>query len=224
MEVSVGILSAGMITGMFMRWRTETNADGSSEQSQLPSQNNKSAAEPGAPQNQIDRETYNWILAIAGGCAMALVPVIHGWIALPGMTQFAISVGVCLNGRSYQIRNIGLQRIMGCCLDAGIGILLTWFSLNSLYVLEVVIFGVVFVLSYIHHGDRKYSAIGTQAGVAFLLCTLSSSGPVETILPALEPFAGILSALICVGVFATVLKEIQLRRTVKSTPHKAHSN
>ncbi len=213
MEVGVGVLSAGLITRMFMGWGSINNTDDTTEKTpDLPVQKNDSEAKSSLPVYMIDRDTFNWILAIAGGCAMALIPLIHGWIALPGMTQFAISVGVCLNGRSYQIRNIGLQRIMGCCLGAGTGILLTWFSINSLFVLEILIFAVVFVLSGIHHGDRKFAAIGTQAGVAFLLCTLSSSGPVETILPALERFVGILSALICVSVFASILEEVHLRR------------
>ncbi|MEM9105514.1 MAG: FUSC family protein [Pseudomonadota bacterium] len=194
-EVSVGVIVAGMVTGIFAQWK----------QPKKPPAQPQSSSSDDYP---IDRQAYFWILAIAGGISLTLAPVISGLFQLPGLTQFAITIGVCLNGQSYQIRHVGHQRVLGCLLGGIAGIILLGLSIQSLILFELLIFAFIFVISGVHYGDPRRSAIGTQAGVAFMISALAASGPVEGIQPVVDRLVGMLCALVILTLITLILEWI----------------
>jgi uncharacterized membrane protein YccC len=140
-------------------------------------------------------------LAIIGGVAIMLIPILWYWLNLPSLPQIVVSCLVVLDrdGAATQFR--GLQRILGCLAGGAFGILTVRMGPDSFFIWSVMLIAGVFLFSLLHHSSSQWAYVGTQGGVAFILALVTGLGPPDSIVPAVNRIAGMLCGvgiLLCV--------------------------
>jgi uncharacterized membrane protein YccC len=142
--------------------------------------------------------------AIRSGVTVAAAPVLWSAFDLPAATQMAVTVAVVLAtpvladaGETHRhVVGRALQRIMGCVVG-GVGALaVLGLSFDAFLPWLAVLAAGVWVFAYIQYGEHDVRYVGTQAGVVFILTLVQSDGPPQSILPALDRFAGMSVALV----------------------------
>jgi uncharacterized membrane protein YccC len=140
-------------------------------------------------------------LAMIGGVAVILIPILWSWLNLPSLSQIVVSCLVVLDRDGASTHFRGLQRILGCVAGGAVGLLTIRLGPDSFLIWSVMLIAGIFLFSLIHHGGSRWAYVGTQGGVAFILALVTGLGPPDTILPAIDRIAGMLCGvgiLLCV--------------------------
>jgi uncharacterized membrane protein YccC len=186
-EVICGVVAATFIELLLYRERTPTDSKSAAQSSKAfaPTMDHSAALR----------------LAIVGGVAIMLIPILWSWLNLPSLPQIVISCLVVLDrdGTTTQFR--GLQRILGCLAGGAFGILTVRMGPDSFFIWSVMLIAGVFLFSLLHHSTSRWAYVGTQGGVAFILALVTGIGPPDSIVPAVNRIAGMLCGvgiLLCV--------------------------
>ncbi|WP_310619260.1 FUSC family protein [Flexibacterium corallicola] len=143
-----------------------------------------------------------WIIriSITAGLVALAGPIVYAGHDLGGMMQIVFTSVVCLAGDISSIRHIAASRFIGCAVGGVMGIALVLLGLQT-FILWVLLFflGMFFIAGW-HHNGTHWAYAGTQAGFAFIITAMTSSGPVHSIAPILDRFNGIF-----IGIFLTLL-------------------
>jgi uncharacterized membrane protein YccC len=140
-------------------------------------------------------------LAMIGGVAVMLIPILWSWLNLPSLAQIVVTCLVVLDRDGAATHFRGLQRVMGCLAGGACGLLTIRLGPDSFLIWSVMLVAGVFLFSLIHHGGSRWAYVGTQGGVAFILALVTGVGPPESIMPAVNRIAGMLCGvgiLLCV--------------------------
>ena len=146
------------------------------------------------------------MLALVGGLVPLIITLIWSWLNLPSLVQAIVTSVVTLdrNVANAQIRVT--QRILGCLLGGAIGLVAAEFAISSLFEWSLILFGGIFLFSWLHLGTGPFSYVGTQAGVAFILAMVTGNNPPDTIAPVVGRIAGMTGGVLVVGSVCFVLK------------------
>jgi uncharacterized membrane protein YccC len=146
------------------------------------------------------------MLVIVGGLVPVITTLVWSWLSLPSLVQAIVTVSVTLdrNVASAQIRVT--QRILGCLLGGAVGLVAAEFATSSLFEWSIVLFGGIFLFSWLHLGKGPFSYVGTQAGVAFILAVVTGNNPPDTIGPVIGRIAGMTGGVLVVGGVCSVLR------------------
>lgn len=156
-------------------------------------------------------------LAMMGGVTIILVPILWSWWHLPSLTQTIVSSFVVLDRDVLSTRFRGVQRILGCLAGGAFGLLTIWLGIDSFFMWSIMLLAGVFLFSRSHHSDSRWSYVGTQGGVAFLLAVITGNGPPDSIMPAINRIAGMLSGVaILLGVSLVFGRTFEYERTAKT--------
>ena len=152
-----------------------------------------------------------WMLAIAGGSLPVITTLLWSWLNLPSLVQAIATVFVTLdrNIAAAQIRVT--QRILGCLLGGGTGLLAAEFATSSFFAWSVILLGGIFFFSRLHLGKGHLAYIGTQGGVAFILALVTGDHPPNTIDPVIGRIAGMTGGVLVVAGTCLVLRLWQER-------------
>lgn len=149
----------------------------------------------------------NWHVlghAVRSGLVVAAVPVVWRVLEIPSLSQMAISVTAVmavpqLSGDAAQdeaaLLQRGAQRIAGCGLGAGAGLLLLSLPMDSLVPWLLALMAGAWLGTLLQSGRHGVGVAATQAVVAFILTLVQGQGPPTSLEPALERLAGMLGAL-----------------------------
>ncbi len=143
--------------------------------------------------------------AMRTGLAVALVPVAWRFFELPNLSQMAISISAVmavpvLTGQAAEdhrtVIDRALQRVIGCTLGGGLGLLLlfTPLALNFAAWLGLLMAAAAIGVQ-IETGRHNIPAVGIQAALAVIVTLVQGWGPAVTPMPGLERFAGMIGAL-----------------------------
>lgn len=143
--------------------------------------------------------------AMRTGICVAAAPVLWDLLALPNLSQMAISVGAImavpeLTGDpardSRAIAERAAQRIAGCLLGGAAGMLMASVTGDWPYPLWLLaIMGVVAAAAEVQSSPQGLTVVGPQAAVALLLTTVQDFGPATSLTPGLMRITGMLGAL-----------------------------
>lgn len=154
------------------------------------------------------------------GAALALVPVIWRVFELPDLAQMAISIGVvmavpALTGHAdqdrHEIIDRALQRLIGCCIGAGAGLLFLLTPLADSFIAWAgLLMAGAGMAVQMETGRHNVPAIGIQAELGLIVTLVQGWGPAVSLAPAVERFAGMvcaLAVLIAVNIFFTPTRD-----------------
>jgi uncharacterized membrane protein YccC len=179
-EVICGGVAATFIE--LLLYRQNTPVDSKTAQA-------KPIDKPTAP--TMDRATA-LRLATIGGVAIMLIPILWSWLNLPSLTQIVISCLVVLDRDAASTHFRGLQRVLGCFAGGAFGLLTLRLGPDSFLIWSVMLVAGIFLFSLLHHSSSRWSYVGTQGGVAFILALVTGVGPPDSIMPAVNRIAGML--------------------------------
>lgn len=158
--------------------------------------------------------------AIVAGITVSALPTLWSVFELPGISQFAISVVAVIQPASDQMHWKGLNRIAGCLLGGGVGLLLASLSHGEFPVWLAGLALACFVFAHLHVGSSPVSYTGTQAGIGLILALVTGAGPSDTIVPAVErlfAICGGLAVLTVVSLAVDAAADLLPRRRSTST-------
>jgi uncharacterized membrane protein YccC len=159
----------------------------------------KPAAKPFVP--PVDRPTA-LRLATVGGVSMMLIPILWSWLYLPSLTQIVVSSFVVLDRDAASTHFRGLLRILGCFVGLVFALVALLLGPDSFLLWTIILIAGVFLFALLHHSNSRWSYVGTQGGIAFIISLVSGLGPPDSIVPAVNRISGMLCGvgiLICVS-------------------------
>ena len=149
----------------------------------------------------------NWHVlghAVRSGIVVAAVPVVWRVMEIPNLSQMAISVTAVmavpqLSGDAAQdeagLLQRGAQRIAGCGLGGGAGLLLLSLPMDSLVPWLLALMAGAWLGMLVQSGRHGVGVAAAQAVIAFIMTLVQGQGPPTSLAPALERLAGMLGAL-----------------------------
>ncbi|MEO3473032.1 FUSC family protein [Roseomonas sp. CAU 1739] len=130
------------------------------------------------------------VVTLSGGLVLVAVLLLWQRFDLPQPMQMAISALVVLDRDLGSLRHRGRQRVLGCVLGGGFGLVaMTLGGASLLLWLGVLGLG-LFLFSVLHHGGGPSAYVGTQGGLAVIITLVSGRAPPASILPVAERLAG----------------------------------
>ncbi|WP_310619261.1 FUSC family protein [Flexibacterium corallicola] len=146
---------------------------------------------------------YKWIIrmSLCGGSVAVTAPIVFAGHDLTAMMQIVFTSLVCLSGNITSIRHLAAARFLGCGVGGSLGIFFVMLGIQSFFLWAILFFFAMFFLAGWHHNGTRWAYAGTQAGFAFIICAMTTSGPVASILPVLDRFYGIFIGIILTLVY-----------------------
>jgi uncharacterized membrane protein YccC len=134
-------------------------------------------------------------MAVVGGTAVTLMPVIWAMFDLPGFSQLGVSVMVLLQPDPDATDWRSFNRVAGCLLGAAFGVLSIGVIEGELILWLLAIAAGIYVATYVQNGGGPINYAGTQAGIALLITMIQGAAPATQLAPALERLCGILGGI-----------------------------
>lgn len=173
------------------------------------------AAKPGVWAAPIDGELL--VVAVSGGVAIAIIPMIWEGLQLPGLGQTPITAFVIMTAMRHEPAWKAATRAFGCLLGGVYGLVaMSWIGDASLPWLVSLAAG-LFVCGHIYQGAGDASYVGRQAGVAMMLAMIQGAGPSSDILPAIDRMVGVFGGILVVAACHPVLAPL-VRRIIGPQP------
>jgi uncharacterized membrane protein YccC len=153
--------------------------------------------------------------ALKTGLAIALVPPIWRIFELPNLSQMAISIGAVMavpvltasheqNRRAVLDRSV--QRIAGCLVGGGIGLLaLTFPSFASFPLWLLTLMAGAAIAVQMEAGRHNAKTFAIQAEVALILTMVQGWAPAVSLLPAIDRLFGMLGAVLLLFAVTLIL-------------------
>jgi uncharacterized membrane protein YccC len=138
--------------------------------------------------------------ALRSGIAVALMPVVWSWFAVPSLAQMAVTAAAVmaipvLSGNPSQDAGLiirrAVYRLAGCLFGGVVGLACLALSLTDYLPWMVLLMAGVWVGTHLQASERGIGYAGTQATVVFIMTLVQGWGPPESILPGIDRFIGI---------------------------------
>jgi uncharacterized membrane protein YccC len=144
-------------------------------------------------------------IAITGGIAMMLIPVIWEGLDLPGLDQTPITAFIILCALRLEPGWRALTRAAGC-LFGGLWGLAAMHLAGSLFLpWLVMLFIGLYLAAHINQGKGDDAYVGLQAGIAIVVAMVQGQGASEDIAPAIERLVGVFGGIIVVSICQPLL-------------------
>ena len=88
-------------------------------------------------------------LAVIGGVAVILIPILWSWLNLPSLSQIVVSCLVVLDRDGASTHFRGLQRILGCVAGGAVGLLTIRLGPDSFFIWSIMLVAGIFLFSLI---------------------------------------------------------------------------
>lgn len=158
--------------------------------------------------------------AVSLGLAMILVPMIWNWFEFPGATQIGVTSFIVLQPDPLESWRKGFLRLSGCITGGCIGLLLLGTPLSHSFMpWFLTYFSLVFLFSYLDHGDSRCSYVGLQAGIALTITLAHAAGQVTSLEPPLTRLCGIVAGFALMQTIHTLLGGYNPLKDLRSQLH-----
>jgi uncharacterized membrane protein YccC len=165
------------------------------------------AAAPPSPPGVFTRPIDHDLAAIAitGGIAMALIPLIWATLDLPGLAQTPITAFVILIALRQEPGWRALTRAMGCVFG-GVWGLAAMHLVGGSFVpwLFLLVIG-LYLAAHINQGKGDAAYVGMQAGIAIVVSMVQGQGASSDITPAINRLVGVFGGIIVVSICQPLL-------------------
>lgn len=153
--------------------------------------------------------------AILAGVATAMILILWTFTDLPSVAQAIVSVAALMDREVGRMEARGLHRIVGCILGGVLGIAGALLLPQSLVAWSIAFGAGIWWLARLHHSTDRFTYVGTQGGIAFILGMITGPGAPTTITPAVERLAGMMTGVVVLIVLAVMLKPLFLGRAAR---------
>ncbi len=156
------------------------------------------APKPGLLTLPIDRELL--AVAITGGIAIALIPVVWESLQLPGLGQTPITAFIILTSLRQEAAWKAVTRLCGCVIGASYGLIMMHFVGDAFLPWLATLFIGLFVCGHIFRGGGDVAYVGMQAGMPIIMSMVQGNAASNDILPGVDRLVGIFGGLLVVSV------------------------
>lgn len=207
-EVGIGVTASAIVANLFMHWH----------------------ADP-APQLPGWRHLLGpqWPSLLHGiRAAIAVLIMMQVWILmdLPQVTEMAISIAVVMSapvigsgslGTRHAVAERSLHRVLGCLLGglAALGVLAL--NVTSFPWWLAILGSGVWIGMHIQNGRHGVGYLGTQAAFVFIVTLIQGPKPPDSIMPAIDRFAGIAGGMTILLIISLVLWPNEVERKAERT-------
>jgi len=150
-------------------------------------------------------------IALVGGLLPLITLLVWSRFDLPSLSQIILTTFVTLDRDVAAARVRFTQRILGCLIGGGIGLMVVDLAVSSLFIWSIILFGGIFVFSRLHLSKSPWAYVGTQGGVAFILAMVTGNNPPDTIVPVIGRMAGMISGVVIIAGLCVILRLWQER-------------
>jgi uncharacterized membrane protein YccC len=185
-EVAIGVTSAIIVANVLQDWHADPP--------------------PTAPgwRHLLDSQ---WPSVLHGArSAISVVIVLLFWVLLdlPQVSQMAITIAVVMSAPVIAAGGLGsrrlvaqksLQRFIGCLLGGLVALACLAMNVTSFVWWLGMIGAAVWVGMYVQVGRYGVGYVGTQAGFVFIVTLIQGAKPPDSIMPAVDRFAGVTGGL-----------------------------
>ncbi len=162
-----------------------------------PGMSPQAAGKPGIWARPIDRDLA--AVAITGGIAIGLIPLIWETLDLPGLGQTPITAFFIMIAMRQEPVWRALTRIAGCLLGGIYGLVAMHLVGGSFLPWVATMFAGIYVATHVQHGNGDAAYVGQQAAMVIVLAMIQGSAASPDILPALDRLIGIVGGLVVVA-------------------------
>jgi uncharacterized membrane protein YccC len=143
--------------------------------------------------------------ALQAGLGVVLVPLVWNWLALPNLSQTAVTVAAVMavpalsNDAAADQRRVterAMHRILGCLWGGVAGLACLALSVDDVLPWMLMLTAGMWVAAHIQASERGVGYVGTQGAVVFISTLVQGAGPPTSILPGIERLAGITGGLL----------------------------
>ncbi len=180
-----------------------------------PAASATAAPRPGVLTLPIDRELAT--IAVTGGIAIALIPLIWETLDLPGLGQTPITAFVILTAMRQEPVWKALTRAAGCLFGAVWGLVAMHLVGGSFLPWLFALFAGLYLASHIRHGNGDASYVGQQAGIAIVIAMIQGPGPSADIMAAINRLIGVFGGVLFVSICQPLLSPL-VRRIIDPRP------
>jgi uncharacterized membrane protein YccC len=177
-----------------------------------PAAGSTAAPRPGIWTPPIDRELAS--IAVAGGIAIALIPLIWEALDLPGLGQTPITAFVILTAMRQEPGWKALTRAVGCLFGAIWGLAAMHLVGGSFVPWLFMLFVGLYLAAHVNHGRGDAAYVGLQAGIAIAVAMVQGLGPSADIAPAVNRLVGVFGGILVVSICHPLLAPI-VRRVIE---------
>jgi uncharacterized membrane protein YccC len=151
------------------------------------------AAKPGIFARPVDEDLL--AIAVTGGFAVAVIPLIWEALDLPGLGQTPITAFVILLAMRRGPAWVAVNRVAGCVIGGAYGLLCMRFVGDDFALWIVLLFGGLYVSCHVKERGGEAAYTGHQAAVAIILSMVQGLAPSRDILPAIERLVGMIGGI-----------------------------
>jgi uncharacterized membrane protein YccC len=145
--------------------------------------------------------------ALRAGFGVMLVPWVWNWLALPNLSQTAVTVAAVMAVQStspdetanqQQVMTRATHRIFGCFVGGIAGLAALAISFESFLPWLATLAAGIWICAHVQASRRGIGYIGTQAAVVFITMMIQQWGPPTDLAAGIERFAGITGGLMII--------------------------
>lgn len=137
-------------------------------------------------------------LALMTACITLAVPLLWSWLELPSMVQIGVTILAMIDRDLLQTREKSGLRLLGCFVGGVSGLLIVGAGFDLLWAWVLVLFGGVALAGRLYHSASRYAYAGKQFNLALIITLVTGPGPVESIMPVIDRFSGIMCGAVLV--------------------------
>ena len=169
-------------------------------------------ARPGIFATPIDRDLV--AIAVIGGIAIALIPLVWEALQLPGLGQTPITAFIIVVALRQQPGWRALTRLVGCLLGGAWGLAAMHFVGDSFVLWLLALFVGLYLAAHINQGGGDAAYVGMQGGIAIVIAMVQGQAASSDIAPAINRLVGIFGGVIVVSICQPLLARV-IRRIVE---------
>ncbi|MBV9488154.1 MAG: FUSC family protein [Verrucomicrobia bacterium] len=205
-EIIAGVLAVtvcqrllGPILGLTLAGNANANA--------TPTAGAKPPADPQKSAPSPARHHELLATAVIGGLLPGIIMLLWARFELPSLMQIIITAYITIDQDVLATRLRATQRILGCLLGGAAGLLIVFWSTDSLALWSLFLIGGIINLSRLHLvKSHPWSYVGTQGGMAFIMALVTGDGPPASIVPVVNRVAGMISGVLILHLICTLMK------------------
>jgi uncharacterized membrane protein YccC len=158
---------------------------------------------PGIFVRPIDHELA--AVAITGGIAIALIPLVWETLDLPGLGQTPVTAFVILVALRQEPGWRALTRTAGCLFGGLWGLAAMHIVGSAFFPWVLTLFIGLYVAAHINQGKGDAAYVGMQAGIAIVVSMVQGQGASDDIAPAINRLVGVFGGVIVVSICQPLL-------------------
>jgi uncharacterized membrane protein YccC len=157
----------------------------------------------------------NLLHAARTGIAISTIPLVWSTFDLPDITTMGTTMASVMAipvlhtdaiDDERRIVTRAMQRLLGCVLGGGVGLLLLGLSFTSFLPWLIALGASVWVFAYLQTSTRGMTYVGLQAGMVIVMTLSQGEGPPTSIWPGINRLTGIVLGLIVLCLVSILLQ------------------